>query len=392
VHVAFFSPPLIGHLQPLAVLAHELERRGHKATFVQRSDAAPLLERWSVALAPVPAEETGTGGPIRQMARRTDLLCRHAADLLREIGADAVVSDQLEPAGGLVAERLGLPFASVACALPVNREAGIPPPYVGWRYRAGPGGRRRNAGGWRVTDILMRPVGGVIEHWCDRWGLARRARLEACFSPLLQIAQAVPSIDFPREELPPHFHHVGPLREPDEDAWDVAGARPRVYCSLGTTARGGGAKLFRAVAGACDDLGVSLVLAHAGRLSRAEIEALPGAPDVHDFVPQRAVLRDADAVVTNCGFNTVLDALAADLPMVAMPLAFEQPAIAARIEHAGVGKALSARWPLRRRLRAGLEAVIETSELRARARLVGAELRRAGGVTRAADLIERALC
>jgi zeaxanthin glucosyltransferase len=391
VHIAFFSPPLIGHLQPLAVLAHELERRGHKATFVQRSDAAQLVKRWSLALAPVAAEATGPGGTIRQMARRTDLLCRHAPDLLRELGADAIVSDQLEPAGGLVAERLGLRFASVACALPVNREAGIPPPYVGWRYRAGPSGRRRNAGGWRVTDILMRPVGAVIEDWCDRWGLARRARLEECFSPLLQVAQAVPSIDFPREELPPHFHHVGPLREPEEEAWDLPRGRPLVYCSLGTTDRGGGARLFHAVAGACDDLGVSLVLAHAGRLSRAQIDALPGAPDVHDFVPQQAVLRGADAVVTNCGFNTVLDALAADLPIAAMPLAFEQPAIAARIEHAGVGRVLIARWPLRHRLRAALKAVLETSESRRRARLVGAELRAAGGVTRAADLVERAL-
>ncbi|MBV8688197.1 MAG: glycosyltransferase [Alphaproteobacteria bacterium] len=379
-------------MRPLGTLARELEARGHRATFVHLLDAAPVMERCDAAFAPIPAAGIGGhGGTIRAMARQTDRLCRHAPATLREIGADAVICDQLEPAGGLIAESLGLPFATVACALPVNREPSIPPPYVGWRFDPSRRGLARNRGGWRVADLMMRPVGSVIQAWCGRWGLPARRRLEDCFSPSLQIAQAVPSIDFPRSDLPPGFHYLGPFRHPEPGRVDLPSPRPLVYCSLGTTKLGGGARHFRAVAQACDDLGAALVLAHGGRLSRREAESLPGRPAVHDFVPQIDVLRHADAVVTNAGFNTVLDSLAAALPMVALPLAFEQPAIAARIARAGAGEVVAARPPLRRRLRSALQAVLTAPGYRDRARAIGEEIGAAGGVRLAADLIESAL-
>ena len=49
------------------------------------------------------------------------------------------------------------------------------------------------------------------------------------------------------------------------------------------------------------------------------------------------MLAQASAVVTHAGLNTVLDALEAGVPMLALPIAFDQPGVAARIEHAGVG-------------------------------------------------------
>lgn len=395
MHFAFICPPLAGHVRPLAALAAELGARGHRSTFVHHRSAAAVFERSGATLAPIAAgaigRHSGVGGSIREMARETDLLCRHAPDVLKAVGADAVVADQLEPAGGLVAERLGLPFATVACALPVNREPGVPPPFVGWRFDPSPRGRSRNAGGWRITDLLMRPLGKVIERWSDSWGLPPRRRLEDCFSPRLELAQAVPSIDFPREALPAHFHYLGPFRRAEPGQVDLPEGR-FVYCSLGTTADAGGPRLFRAVAGACADLGLPLVLAHCGRLAPSEVEALPGRPRAYEFVPQAHVLARASAVVTNCGFNTVLDSLAAGLPMAALPLAFEQSATAARIERSGTGIAVRPRRPLLRRgLRSALASVLDEPDYRARAGLLQSEIAAAGGVARAASLLEAAL-
>jgi zeaxanthin glucosyltransferase len=389
---AVIAPPLTGHWKPLAALAAELGERGHQVTFVHGEEARGLAARLDAPFAAIPSdglsEHKGVRGTVREMARQTDMLCRHAPALIGELRADAIIADQLEPAGGLIAEHLGLPFATVACALPINREPKLPPPYVGWRYDPSPRGQGWAKGGWRVSDYLMRPVGKVIAHWAETWSLPPRQRLDDCFSPSLQIAQAVPSIDFPREGLPSAFHHVGPIRRREGTMSPIAG--PFVYCSLGTL-QGGRTKLFAAVAAACAALDLKLVLTHCGRLSPQEVAQLPGAPLAFDFLPQEAVLAEAALVVTHAGFNTVIESLACGLPMVAMPIAFDQPAVAARIARAGVGRVVPPRRASAARLTRAIETVLGAPHYRARARYVQREIRAAGGAARAAGLIEAML-
>jgi len=111
---------------------------------------------------------------------------------------------------------------------------------------------------------------------------------------------------------------------------------------------------------------------------------------VHDWVPQEAVLTEADMVVCHAGMNSVLDPLARGLPMVLMPLAFEQGAVAARAAHTGVAKVLSPRASVKALAGAIAEARSE-SRYRARAGVLQAEIAASGGAATAADLIETAL-
>ena len=48
--------------------------------------------------------------------------CRELPDAIRAAGVEALLVDQMEPAGGAVAERLGLPFITVCNALLINRD------------------------------------------------------------------------------------------------------------------------------------------------------------------------------------------------------------------------------------------------------------------------------
>ena len=59
---------------------------------------------------------------------------------MREIGADAVLADRMEAAGGIIAEHLKLPFVSVASAQPINREPLVPLPFLPWGYDDTPWG------------------------------------------------------------------------------------------------------------------------------------------------------------------------------------------------------------------------------------------------------------
>jgi zeaxanthin glucosyltransferase len=155
--------------------------------------------------------------------------------------------------------------------------------------------------------------------------------------------------------------------------------------------QGSRGSIFRRVATACERLGLRLVIAHGGRLPEAEARALPGDPIVRDFVPQRAVLARSSLAITHAGFNTVLDALSFGVPLVAIPLAFEQPATAARLRHAGVARIIPRLRLSAGRLQEAARAVLEEGSYRARAREVEREIAAAGGLSRAADLAEAAL-
>ena len=324
------------------------------------------------------------------MVRFTDMFCSEAPAALRRIGADALIVDQLEAGGGLVAESLGLPFASIAVTVPINREPGIPPPYVGWSFDPTEKGLKRNRGGWRVSDLLMGSVGDSIERNALRLGLAPRRRLEDCLSPRLQISQLVPSLDFPRRALPPGFHYTGPFRGGTPEPFELppGDSRRLVYCTLGTL-QGSRSRIFLKVARACAELDLRLVITQGNRGS-LKAGDLPGNPMVHDWVPQEAVLAHADLVVCHGGMNTVLEPLASGLPLVVMPLAFEQSAIAARLDRAGVARVLGPRARVRQLTRA-VDSAMTDPGVRAKAEAARLEIATAGGTGRAADLIESAL-
>ena len=392
----------------MLALARGLVERGHRATFVAQADVGPKISRPDIGFAAVGARTHppgrltrmtarlsgttglfGLGGVIRDMAGTTDMLCDDVPAMLHEINAGAIVSDQTEPAGGLVARHLGIPFVSVANALLIDREPSVPPPFIGWGYDASPWGVQRNLGGYRMADWLMKPVFEVIGRRARAWKLAGIETVEDCLSPMLDISQSVESFDFPRQFQSPALVHCGPFRWPEHREWSVLDTRPQVFCSLGTL-QGGRLPIFRMVAEACRDHGVALTVAHGGKLDAAEAAALPGNPRVEAFVPQRAVIRTASAVVTHGGLNTVLDALAAGVPLIVVPLAFEQGATAARVARTGAGLVIPRRQLTPARVAEALGALLDTPRYRERAAALRDEIALAGGVDRAVALIERA--
>ncbi|HZF44400.1 MAG TPA: glycosyltransferase [Sphingomonadaceae bacterium] len=384
-------------------------RRGHRATFLHQPDAARMVAGAGIGFHAIGADTyppgsldawigrmarlngpVGLRGLIAETAAQTDMIAREAPGAMRALGVDAVVADQMEPGAGLAAEHLRLPFVTTATGLPINREPGVPPPYVAWDYDASERGVWKNTGGYRVSDWLMSGVGDVIEGNARRLRLPRRRRADQGFSPYAQIAQAVAGVDFPRRELPGSFHYLGPWRDADGE-WTLPDpdGRPLVFCSLGSL-QGSRGEIFRNVASACHELGLRLVVAHGGRLAPRDAARLPGDPLVAAYLPQRAVLAQCAVAITHAGFNTVLDALSFGVPLVAIPLAFEQPATAARLARAGVAE-IVAKGAGPKALKRAVARVLAEPGYREAAGRVRADITAAGGVTRAADLVEGCL-
>lgn len=415
MHLAFISPPFTSHVRALEALAAELLDRGHRVSWIHQADVGTLLRDRRIgfhavgaathpagSLEGLVARAARPGGPlglrrvIGDIAAGTDLLCREAPAWLERLGVDAVVADQMEAAGGLLAEGLGIPFVSVACALPVNRDPRVPLPVMPWGYAADARGAQLNEGSTRVYDWMMGPHEAVIRRHAAGFGLQDRRTLADCVSPLLQLSQTTAGFDFPRVAQALHFHHVGPLRGPPaaEPALDLplAADRPFVFASLGTL-QGGRFALFQRIARACHAEDVQLLIAHCDRLGAEQAAALvrAGATAVTGFAPQRAALARADVVVTHAGLNTALDALEAGTPQLALPIAFDQPGVAARIAHAGTGLKLLPPLATVPALRRALRRLLDEPQFAQRSRALGLEIAASGGVQRAADLTQAAL-
>ena len=419
-HYAVIAPALYSHFQALQALAGVLIDRGHRVTFIHQQEARTLVSDARIGFEPVglrthpagslvrshhlAANPTGVNSSglsvrrlIADMAATTDMLCRELPDALERLDVDGVIADQMEAAGGLVAEAMALPFVSVACALPINREPALPLPVMPFRYATDERARRMYATSEAIYDRLMRPHARVIAHHASTFGLSHRTGLHECLSPLAQISQTPATLDFPRYRLPTNFHAVGPLRrtkgdtETTRDAWPTDPGRPFVFASLGTL-QGHRYGLFKTIARACRRLDVQLAIAHCGGLPPARAEALKahGATFVTDFADQHATLRQAQAVITHGGLNTVVDAIATSTPMLVMPIAFDQPGVAARLVWHGLGQRVSRRSGSARLARA-LETLLADDACRQRLADAAILLRQAGGAERAADIVELAL-
>ncbi|WP_305764731.1 MULTISPECIES: nucleotide disphospho-sugar-binding domain-containing protein, partial [Actinomycetes] len=123
----------------------------------------------------------------------------------------------------------------------------------------------------------------------------------------------------------------------------------------------------------------------------AELGEIPGNIEVHRWVPQLAILEQADAFVTHAGMGSSAEGLYCGLPMIAVPQSAEQPMNADRLVELGVARRIDTADATAEVLRAALTELTTDPEVaRVSARLRD-EVRAEGGTGRAADLIEDAL-
>lgn len=408
------APPAIGHLNPMAALGLELQRRGHAVVVFTVADGARRLAGLPLEVVTIGADAFPPGSvdtAYRTLGRLSglsglrfsvDFFRREQAMLhdqlpaaLRSEGISLLLVDQLSPAGATAAELLGLPFVTIANALPVNREAAVPPYATGWLPSDAPWARWRNQLGNCLLNRLTAPLWRDLQEQRQRWALPRHHRREESHSPLLQLAQMPQAFDFPRRRLPPHFHYVGRLADPsgtepllgNESSfpWEQLDGRPLIYASLGTL-QNGRPEVFEQIAAACAPLDAQLVISMGN--PDATPLALPGAPLVVPFAPQQVLIARAALVITHAGLNTTLTALGCGVPVVAIPITNEQPGIAARLAASGAGRVVPLGRLSAERLRAAISAVLADPTCRDNARRLQAEIESAGGVGAAADRIE----
>jgi MGT family glycosyltransferase len=160
--------------------------------------------------------------------------------------------------------------------------------------------------------------------------------------------------------------------------------------SLGTT-RNVQAFVFRMVSEACRDIDLQLVISLGGRFEPDMFHDLPGNPLVTKYAPQLELVRLATMVITHGGSNTVFEALMEGKPMVAVPLAHDQPAVAARLARLRIAEVLPVMRLTVSKIHRAVTKVLSDPTYRDAAVKMQAELHALKGSQRAVDVIEEAI-
>ena len=427
--LALVTLPLSGHIHPMVAGARALKAAGHRPVFVGPVDLIARLpedvDTLVVGESDLPAGRldalcaclsrmtslSDMRSMLKAIAALSAFYIRHLPGAVETLGASAILHDQLEPGAGIVARGLsrllGVTHVSLACALPMNREASVPPPFMGWAYRPSAFGRWLNGGYYTVVNAVLREQGRVLEDGAARFGLSKPARnpdgselqdwqkawsVDDGLSRQCDLAQGLASLDYPREHPPAY---LGPFREdvsryPGISSIDgERDGRPLAFITLGTL-MGARGDLLRAMAEAALSRGFQPVVVHGGRLGDPSI--LPEGTICRDFLDQRAVMSDCEAAIMHGGYNSMTDAVAAGLPIITVPVAFEQAAIAARVERAGLGRSVSRRGPnLSQRLGFALGDVRADKDVRAAVRSAQYEALASPGASGLVSAVDAAL-
>ena len=201
---------------------------------------------------------------VQSVTNSTAALFETIPQEMRRLGIDALIVDQVSPSGGTIAEKLAIPFVSFAGALVLNRDPLIPPFMTTWDYNPSFIGVIRNKIGYKLLDSLTRPLNELINRQRQEWGLIPYQNINQRYSPIAQISQQPAEFEFPRQNLPAHFHFTGPFHDSSTRKtipfpYEKLIGQPLIYASLGTI-QNRLQSAFNAIAEACADLPVQLVL------------------------------------------------------------------------------------------------------------------------------------
>jgi MGT family glycosyltransferase len=410
-HIGIICVPATGHLNALIPLGYELKQRGHQVTLIGVLDAQEKAEvaglnfkayaEKSRPLGSTPAslvkmgELSGSAAfkySIELFRESAIAMMKEGLDAVQEAKVDMLLIDQTSFGASSVAEYLKIPFVTVTSTVMLNREESVPPFNFGWKYSNHPLAKFRNKLGYKLLDRLIKPIAQTINSLRGEWSLSPFQQSSDSYSPLAQICRQPIEFEFPRQQLPANFHFTGSFhsslsRNPIDFPYEKLNGKPLIYASMGTI-QNRLFSTFNRIAAACQDLDVQLIISLGGSAESDQVPNLAGNPIVVKYAPQLEILQKASLTITHAGLNTVMESLSCGVPMVAIPIANDQPGVASRIDWTETGLVIPLKKLTVPKLQKAIKTVLKDSKYRENAKKMQAAMEKSGGVSQAADIVE----
>ena len=410
--------PADGHVGPLIPLVRELAARGHEVTWYTGKAYQQKVEAASARFLP------HVHAPDRDMAQMNEQFPERAALKglnkfrfdMREVFIKAVPGqvadleaslDTVRPevivaepamagAAKVIDQRHDVPWATCGISAFTMASVDTAPFGLGLRPLRGQLGQLRNRA---LNDLIYRTLYRAIDR--DYQAMRETLGLESSggvfdtvLSPYLFMQPTVPSFEYPRRDLAPQVHFVGPLLPPAPEGfeppawWDamLEDPRPVVVVTQGTVATEPSELLLPTLEALRDE--PVQVIAVTGGPDPAALPAAPANARVERFVPFAALMPHVAALVSNGGYGGLHFALAHGVPLVVAGASEEKPELVARVNWSGVGVGLRTQRPKPARLQAAVRRVLSQPAYAARVAAMQTEMAAYDGPRKAADLVE----
>jgi zeaxanthin glucosyltransferase len=414
--IGFLSLPLTGHLNPMTALARKLQTRGHDVVFIGVPDIESVVRAADLEFVPFCENEYPLGTVAKTWGAVANLhgldvlryTCRkltpglvrsaleHLPEKIAESGVDSLVLDTAYRYLELVPMSLGLPYVQIWNVLHFDVSGSTPLMTYSWPYETSPEALARNVKGLEFLRELREPMMPVVRPFAERNGLEIDWNNPAAtVSKLAVITQTPKEFDFPIAHLPAQFRYAGPLHEDKGRQsvpfpWEKLDGRPLIYASMGTLVNGLGNVYSTILQAASEFPEMQMVLSVGRNFNPRDLELIPSNTIVVRTAPQIDLLKRAALCITHAGLNTALEALAQGVPMVAIPVGYDQPGVAARIAYHGVGDFIEIGNLTPRRLTELIAKIKGNPNYRDKAAWFQKVLEEKHGLEVAADIVERA--
>ena len=378
MHIAMIGTTAPSHIYPSLALVAELVRRGHRATYAVGDSLRHVVEPAGVEV--VSFESMLPDGEASWPDDPASAMHVFLDEAMQSFPTLTAFYDDDQPdlflydIGGLTAPVLGVRYGVPAVQLS--------PTYVAWNGYAEDLGDGVTAIRESETGVAYRDT---YANWlrendidADPWDWITYP--EHCLSLIPRVMQ--PHAD----RVPESVRFVGPCLDPvrlNDHSWAKPEA-PVLYISLGT-GYNDRPEFYRMCVEAFGNTDWHVVISIGRRVDPAALGEPPANVEVHEHVPQLAVLDAAAVFITHAGMGGWTEALWFGVPTVAVPQAVDQFGNAAMLAELGVGVHLEFEKVTAAML---VEAVAEAREFGSRAAELAADVRAHGGVDQAADAIE----
>jgi MGT family glycosyltransferase len=382
---AFIVPPLTGHVNPTLSLGAELLQRGHEVGWISLD--ASLENRLPLGGTLLLVQYDQNDTEKRDSEQYLDQITKKNVSgiesikflyeevliplnrfmfegiitLLDSFRPDVVINDHQLFSGAIAAYKKQIPYATSVTA--------------------------------PAAVKMMEDLPGVHE-WEIRQIVALQQELGIPDDKAIVCSEALTMIftskDFFGEmSLPSGYKFIGPVIQHRANSasfsWEKLGNDPRILVSIGTTFDHTYKKeFFQKVIDALGNEPISVVVVSDPSL----FEEWPDNFIVQERVPQLELLPHLDAVVCHGGHNTVCESLSHGLPLVVIPIAYDQSHVAGRVIQVESGIRLNYKRFKAAHLHTAVWEIIRNPVYKEAAQRIQQSFEESGGATTAANLLE----